>query len=84
MKPVKVYSTAMCPFCDAAKALLSKRGVAYEEINFAREPDSRDRLVETTGGLTFPQIFIGDTNIGGFQELRAADQSGKLAELLAA
>jgi glutaredoxin 3 len=84
MKPVTVYSTNMCPFCEAAKALLSKRGVAYEEINFAREPDSRDRLIEKTGGLTFPQILIGETNIGGFQELRAADQSGKLAELLAA
>jgi glutaredoxin 3 len=84
MKPVTVYTTDMCPFCRSAKALLDKRGVAYEEVNLARDPDARNKLADVTGGFTFPQVVVGDQTVGGFEELRAADRSGQLNELLAA
>jgi glutaredoxin 3 len=84
MKPVVMYTTDYCPFCRSAKALLEKRGIAYEEINLARDPDSRNQLETITGMFTFPQILIGDQAIGGFQELLAADRAGRLPELLAA
>jgi glutaredoxin 3 len=84
MKPVTVYTTDMCPFCRSAKALLDKRGVAYEEINLARNPDGRNELMEITGMVTFPQIVIDGQSIGGFDQLLAADRAGRLPELLAA
>ena len=84
MKPVTVYITDMCPFCRSAKALLDKRGVAYEEINLARNPDGRNELMEITGMVTFPQIVIDGQSIGGFDQLLAADRAGRLPELLAA
>ncbi len=74
----------MCPFCRSAKALLEKRGVAYEEINLARDPDGRNKLQEITGMVTFPQIVIDGQTIGGFDELLAADRAGRLPDLLAA
>jgi glutaredoxin 3 len=67
-----------------AKTLLAKRGIEYEEINLARDPDGRAELVARTGMFTFPQILIGDETIGGFNELLAADRAGTLSELLAA
>jgi glutaredoxin 3 len=84
MKPVTLYTTDMCPFCRSAKALLDKRGVAYEEINLARNPDGRNELMEITGMVTFPQIVIDGQSIGGFDQLLAADRAGRLPELLAA
>ncbi len=84
MRPVTVYTTDACPFCMRAKTLLSKRGIEYEEINLARDPDGRAELVARTGMFTFPQILIGDDAIGGFTELLAADRAGTLRELLAA
>ncbi len=84
MKPVTVYTTDFCPYCRSAKSLLSKRGVAYEEINLARDADARHRLQEITGMVTFPQIVIGEQPIGGFDQLLAADRAGRLPELLAA
>ena len=84
MKPVTVYTTDMCPFCRSAKALLDKRGVAYEEINLARNPDGRNELMEITGMVTFPQIVIDGQSIGGFDQLLAADRAGRLPELLTA
>lgn len=80
---VTVYSTDACPFCIQAKRLLDKRGIAYDEINLSRNPEGRDTLVAKTGMFTFPQILVGDELVGGFQETRAADKSGRLAELLA-
>ena len=82
MKPVTLYTTDFCPFCRSAKALLSKRGIAYEEINLARDPDARNRLQEVTGMVTFPQIVIDGQSIGGFDQLLAADRSGRLPSLL--
>ena len=84
MKPVIVYTTSMCPYCNSAKALLNKRGVEYEEINLARDPDARKLLRDKTGMSTFPQIVIDGTSIGGFDQLLAADRAGRLPELLAA
>jgi glutaredoxin 3 len=84
MKPVTLYTTEMCPYCVAAKALLSKRGIAYDEINLSRDPDSRNHLVNVTGMTTFPQIVIDGEAIGGFNELRDAASNGRLAELLTA
>lgn len=84
MKPVTLYTTDFCPYCRSAKALLDKRGVAYEEINLARDADARNKLHEITGMVTFPQIVIGEKSIGGFDQLLAADRAGQLPELLAA
>ncbi len=84
MKSVILYTTDYCSFCRSAKALLEKRGVSYEEINLARDPDARRQLEEITGMVTFPQIVIGEKSIGGFDQLLAADRAGQLPELLAA
>jgi glutaredoxin 3 len=84
MKPVIVYTTDYCQYCRSAKSLLEKRGVAYEEINLARDADARNKLQEITGMITFPQIVIDGQSIGGFDQLLAADREGRLPELLAA
>ena len=81
---VTLYTTDMCSRCVSAKALLSRRNIGYEEINLARDPDGRAELQAKTGMFTFPQIVIGETTIGGFDELLAADRQGTLKELLAA
>jgi glutaredoxin 3 len=83
MKSITVYTTDPCPYCRQAKALLAKRGLAYDEINLAMDSDGRAELVSRTGMMTFPQVIIGDELVGGFTELAAADRSGRLSELLA-
>jgi glutaredoxin 3 len=82
MKLVTMYTTDFCPYCDSAKMLLNKRGISYEEINLARDPDGRAQLSQRTGMFTFPQIVIDGESIGGFRELLAADKSGRLPALL--
>ena len=67
-----------------AKSLLAKRGVAYDEINLAKDPAGRSELVRITGKMTFPQVVIDGEPIGGYQELVAADKAGRLAELTSA
>ena len=84
MASVTLYTTDRCPYCVQAKKLLDKRGVAYDEINLARDPDGRTELVAKTGMMTFPQILIDGELIGGYNETAAADRSGRLQELLAA
>jgi glutaredoxin 3 len=84
MKPVTLYTTEHCPFCTSAKKLLAKREIDYTEVNLARDPDGRQALIEKTGMYTFPQVVIDGESIGGFQELLAADKSGRLPGLLAA
>jgi len=79
-----VYTTDHCSLCVSAKALLERRGIGYEEVNLARDPDGRAQLQRITGMFSFPQILIGDESIGGFRELLAADREGRLTELLAA
>jgi glutaredoxin 3 len=81
---VTLYTTDMCSRCVSAKALLSRRNIGYEEINLSRDPDGRAELQAKTGMFTFPQIVVGDTTIGGFDELLAADRQGRLQGLLAA
>jgi glutaredoxin 3 len=68
----------------SAKALLERRGIGYEEVNLARDPDGRAELSNVTGMTTFPQIVVGEETLGGFAELLAADRAGRLTELLAA
>jgi glutaredoxin 3 len=81
---VVMYSTAVCPFCQRAEALLKARGVTQiDKIRVDTEPARRDEMVARTGRRTVPQIFIGDTHVGGFDELSALDRDGKLAPLLA-
>ena len=81
---IKLYTTDPCGFCRSAKSLLESRGVAYEEVNLAKDPDGRAELVALTGQMTFPQILIGERAIGGFRELLEADREGMLEDLLAA
>jgi glutaredoxin 3 len=82
MSRVIVYSTDPCPYCVQAKALLTKRGIAFEEITLGRDPAGRDELVEKTGYFTFPQVVIDGKVVGGYTELKAAYKSGQLDELL--
>ena len=84
MANVIVYSTDPCSFCARAKDLLSKRGIAYEEVNLAKDPEGRTALLEKTGMLSFPQVIIDGALLGGFRELVMADQSGRLEELATA
>jgi glutaredoxin 3 len=81
---VTVYTTVACPYCVRAKALLDARGIAYDEVHVGREPEARAELAQRTGMMTFPQILIDEQLVGGFDELAAADQSGRLAELVGA
>jgi glutaredoxin 3 len=83
MNQIMLYTTEPCGFCRQAKALLSKRGLTYDEINLAMDADGRAELAKRTGMMTFPQVIIGDELVGGFTELVSADQSGRLAEILA-
>jgi glutaredoxin 3 len=84
MSEVIVYTTEHCSFCSTAKALLGKRGIDYEEINLARDPDGREALAKKTGMITFPQIVIDGETLGGFDALIAADRDGRLKQLRAA
>ena len=81
---VIVYTTEPCGFCRQAKALLQSRGVAYREVNLAKDSQGRADLVARTGQMTFPQVVVGERSIGGFRELLMADRSGQLSSLLAA
>jgi glutaredoxin 3 len=83
MQVVKMYTTQVCPFCHRAKSLLIQRGVAQiEEVRVDLEPSQRDTMIELTGRRTVPQIFIGNTHVGGCDDLMALDQRGGLMPLL--
>ena len=80
---VLMYSTAVCPYCVRAEQLLRARGVAeIEKVRVDLEPERRTEMMETTGRRTVPQIYIGDTHVGGCDDLIALDQAGKLLPLL--
>ena len=80
-----MYSTAVCPFCMRAEMLLSSKGVKeIEKIRVDLDPRQREEMVNKTGRRTVPQIYIGDTHVGGFEELAALEHAGKLDSLLAA
>jgi glutaredoxin 3 len=83
MQPVKMYTTAVCPYCIRAKQILKSKGVdAIEEIRIDMQPDERMKMMEITGRRTVPQIFIGDTHVGGCDDLVALDGRGGLMPLL--
>ena len=83
MAHVKMYTTQVCPFCIRAKALLKQRGVTQiEEVRIDLDAAQRDHMMAITGRRTVPQIFIGDTHVGGCDELMALDSQGKLMPLL--
>jgi len=80
---IEVYSTAVCPYCVAAKNLLKSKGLEWTEVRIDTDPAQRDAMLTRSGGRrTVPQIFVNDQHVGGFDDLVAADRSGKLAELL--
>jgi len=83
MSPVIVYTTDQCARCVTAKALLARRGIGYEEINLAKDPDGRAALAQRTGMITFPQILIDGQTLGGLDQLVAADREGRLRALAA-
>ena len=83
MQAVKMYTTQVCPYCLRAKALLKQRGVAeIDEVRIDLDPEQRQHMMAITGRRTVPQIFIGDTHVGGCDELVALDQRGGLMPLL--
>ena len=84
MASIEVYTTPYCPYCVSAKELLRRKGVDFTEINVAGDRELRAKMVERAGGrMTVPQIFIGDTHVGGCDDLYALDDAGGLDPLLA-
>lgn len=82
---VTIYTTAWCPFCMRAKALLERKGIAFREIDVEAGRDLRQEMISRSGGRrTVPQVFIGETYIGGSEELAEAERSGQLDRLVGA
>ena len=85
MPPVTIYTKAWCPYCSAAKDLLARKGVPFEEIEITGKSDLRTEMMNRSGGrATVPQIFIGDRHVGGCDDLHALDRKGELDRALAA
>jgi glutaredoxin 3 len=83
MQPVKMYTTQFCPYCVRAKQILKAKGVeAIDEVRVDELPAERMKMMEITGRRTVPQIFIGDTHVGGCDDLMALDSRGGLVPLL--
>jgi glutaredoxin 3 len=84
MKPVRIYTTPICPYCMRAKTLLKKKGIEAEEIDVFMDADARrDMEAQSGGARTVPQIFVGETHVGGCDDLYALERDGKLDALLA-
>lgn len=82
MNRVEIYTTAICPYCVAAKQFLKQRGLAFDEVRVDTEPTRRAEMLERSAGRrTVPQIFVNGTHVGGFDDLVAAERSGRLREL---
>lgn len=79
---IKVYSGRLCTYCNAAKRLLDSKGVSYQEIMIDDDPAIREEMEKLSQRTSVPQIFIGDTHVGGFDDLAELNQEGKLDELL--
>jgi glutaredoxin 3 len=77
-----MYSSPFCGYCAAAKRLLESKGIEYDEIDILFSPDKRSEMIERSGRNTVPQIFIGDTHVGGYDDLNALEQQGQLDKLL--
>jgi len=84
MSEITVYTTERCSFCGRVKSLLRARGVEFAEVNLAKDPVGRAELARRTGMMSFPQVLIDGELLGGFAELQAAAEDGRLEELLAA
>jgi glutaredoxin 3 len=83
MSKVLIYTGPSCPYCVAAKTLLKNKNVSFEEINLGEQPDKMNEMLQKSGGRrTVPQIFIGETHVGGSDELHALEKEGKLNSLL--
>ena len=83
MPKVTIYTTQMCPYCTMAKRLLSKKGVAFDEIDVGAKPALRAEMEEKSGRHTVPQIWIGATHVGGCDDLHDLDSAGRLDPMLA-
>ena len=84
MKPVEIYTSPLCGFCHAAKRLLNKKGVTFSEIDVLADPGRKPEMIQRANGRrTVPQIFIGETHVGGCDDLFELEQDGKLDALLA-
>jgi len=82
MSEIVVYSTEPCSFCARVKGLLQARGVRFTEVNLSKDPEGRVELAGRTGMMTFPQVVVDGELLGGFTELRAAVESGRLGQVL--
>jgi glutaredoxin 3 len=85
MAQVEIYTTRYCGYCHSAKALLTRKGIAFVEIDVSGDPEGRSKMVERANGrMTVPQIFVGSRHVGGSDELLALNRAGELDALLAA
>ena len=82
MPAVTVYGNSTCPYCGAARMLLTKKAVQFTDISVSSDPASFAEMQQRSGSRSVPQIFIGDTHVGGFDELQVLEQSGKLDDML--
>lgn len=83
MPKVVIYTKPFCPYCARAEALLTRKGVEFEEIIASMDPEKREEMRRRSGRMTYPQIFVGETHVGGFDDLDALERDGKLDALLA-
>ncbi|MGE9658927.1 glutaredoxin 3 [Snodgrassella alvi] len=84
MQPITMYTTGVCPYCQMAKALLKQKGVTdINEIRVDTDAQIREQMMQRTGRRTVPQIYIGEVHVGGYDDLNALNQAGKLDALLA-
>lgn len=79
---ITIYSTAICPYCTAAKNFLKSKGLAWSEVRIDTDPAERERMVERARRTSVPQIFIGQTHVGGYDDLMVLQRTGKLDSLL--
>ena len=82
MAPVRIFTTPICPYCARAKALLTRKGVTFDEVDVYMDAAARKEMFEKSGRRTVPQIFIGERHIGGCDDLHAMDEAGELDPLL--
>ena len=80
---ITIYSTAICPYCVAAKNFLNSKGKQWREVRIDMDPAERDRMVAITRRTSVPQLFVGETHVGGYDDMMALHRAGKLEPLLA-
>jgi glutaredoxin 3 len=80
--PITLYSTAICPYCVAAKNFLKSRGLAWTEVRIDTDPEARERMVALARRTSVPQIFVGDVHVGGYDDMMAMHRAGRFEPLL--